>query len=63
MKSCKYLTFSDGRMTDLSRSPGYDHGPIIHHWKRNDKQPVVIQISSRINDKYFCWPVEERMKV
>lgn len=40
----------------LYGSPCYDRGPVVHDWKCDDKQPVVIQIPSRVDDKYFFWP-------
>lgn len=52
----KYITEEDALICILRASPCYDHGPVVHDWECDEKQPVVIQIPSRVDHKDFFWP-------
>lgn len=51
-----YITENEAVIYIPHASPCYDHGPVVHDWDCDNKQPVVVQIPSRIDHKYFFGP-------
>lgn len=41
--------------------PGYDQGPVVHHRYGDNKEPVVVGVTCRINHCDLLWAVNDEV--